>query len=188
MTTYIPPRFPATDLPLPTGHRHRIPNSVKWAVYSDGGPMKNFLKKPGSNSASQKAGKRYEAKILKELDNIGNGRPIKNPWLHYADDSGLERYCQPDALFFRKSYLIIFEVKLCHTMDAYWQLRKQYSPVMKVLEPGLPQHLVEITRSFDPAVRFPEEMKLFFDMRELLFHLDEQVGTPPQINVIQWKL
>lgn len=203
LESYQAPRFPATNLPLPSGHRHKLlsKDSVAWALYSERSPIK-ALKRPGSNSASQKAGKRYEARVLKALSIIPNGRAVLSPWIQYGLTSGHESYCQPDALLFRKNYLIIFEIKLTHTIDAYWQLRHLYLPIMKRLELNIPIVLVEITRSFDPSYLYPEEMVLYFQLVDLLRDLDNTIGgrysedgsrlfVPQEstnINILQWKL
>ena len=158
-----------------------------WARYAKTSPLKN-LRAPGSNTASQKAGRRYESKILRNLK-VGNETTFMlSPWIHYALTSGLEHHCQPDAILLRKDCLIIFEVKLTHTIDAYWQLRHLYAPAMRKVEPNTPQHLVEITRSFDPNCLYPETMRLFFDLSILLSYLAATVPDEKIINILQWKL
>lgn len=107
------------------------------------------------------------------------------PWIQYQN--GALRFCQPDALLFLPgNQIVIVEAKLTHTADAYWQLRLLYEPVLRILYPEACIHVLEITRSFDPAVAMPEEMVLFFDYKEFLKHLPSTAQK--EVYVLQWKL
>lgn len=183
MTDYVPPRFPAEPLPVPPYNRFRPAGHVHNAFFTDKSPLR-AIKNPGTHSAAQKAGKRFEKKLLSKLETKDGFQVLKAPWIQY--ENGSTRWCQPDALIIRKDDVLIIEAKLTHTSDAYWQLRLLYEPVVRLLSPGANIHLVEITRSFDPAVRMPEEMVLFFELDILL----RSIPPKPQkeIYVLQWKL
>jgi len=70
--------------------------------------------------------------------------------------------CQPDALLlFKSGAVLIVEVKLTHTANAWWQLRKLYEPVVKALtNHSHPVYVVEICKSGDPLISFPEKVKM----------------------------
>lgn len=113
---------------------------------------------PLRGTQAQKAGIRYERKVTSFLRSCFFDGLQVGPWFEFLDVNGGRRYCQPDALWLSKdkSFAIIFEVKIRFTSDAYYQLRKLYAPVVrKALEPQR-IGLVNVCRSFDPAVPFPE--------------------------------
>lgn len=170
-------------LPVPPYNRFRPAGVVKSAQFIDKSPL-GAIRNPGSNTAAQKAGKRFERKLLKRISEL-DVRTSISPWIQYQN--GNLRFCQPDALLWLTPQdIVIVEAKLTHTADAYWQLRLLYEPVLRAIEPAARIHLLEITRSFDPAVRMPEEMVLFFDYKEFLKHLP--VEPRKEVYVLQWKL
>ncbi len=148
-------------------------------------PLKG-IKNPGSKTAAQKQGKRYEAKILKKTDLFTSVTSLKSPWLQYIDAQGL-RFCQPDLLLFYKDIIVLCEIKLSHTANAYFQLEGLYRPVVERLFPGYTVLSLEITRSFDPGIRFPEEFFLYFSMEDFLIDLTTSLSMS-RLNVLQWKL
>jgi hypothetical protein len=185
MTNYSAPRFAAAPLPMPPRYRFRPVGDVRSATFVSKSPLRS-IKNPGSHTAAQKAGKRFEKKLLSRLDSTDDYQVLKAPWIQYEVSEAGPRWCQPDALISRKTDVLIVEAKLTHTADAYWQLRQLYEPIVKWIFPKAVVHLVEVTRSFDPAVRMPEEMVLFFDLVELLKALP--ATAKPEVYVLQWKL
>ena len=179
-----PPRFTAADFPLPSWHRFRPAGEVTTAKLSTS-PLRS-IRQPGSYSPTQKAGKRYEAKIFKRLAKLaGSGadlRVIESPWISFSTLRDTDRRVQPDLLIFQNRQLLLCEIKLAHTVDAYWQLVHLYAPVVRRVFPDYELRLVEITKSFDPAIRFGDDMRLFFDFGELLAG-----DVFPGIDVLQWK-
>lgn len=152
-------------------------------------PLRN-IKNPGTGSAAQRAGKRYERKVLKALEKqFSNNEGISlriAPWIAYTVFSSSindEKHCQPDLLLETANEVFLCEIKLSHTIDAFWQLSALYLPVVRLLYNKKPVRLVEITRSFDPAVRFPCEMRLFFSIEHIL-----RTPATKAIEVLQWKL
>lgn len=148
------------------------------------------LRNAGSGSAAQRAGKRYEKKVLQAIsklyENIEAVSVRPSPWIGYtlfSESINDERHCQPDLILETREEIFLCEIKLSHTVDAYWQLSSLYAPVVKKLYPDRPVRLVEITRSFDPAVLFPVDMRLFFSLGHLMM-------TPRSsaVEVLQWKL
>lgn len=185
MEPYVPPRFPANPLPVPPRHRFRPAGTVKHAAFIDKSPLKS-IRNPGCNTAAQKAGKRFEKKLLAKLKDLPLIRVSIAPWIQYQNEVKL-CFCQPDAiLWLPLNTIVIVEAKLSHTADAYWQLRQLYEPVLRAIEPSARIHLLEITRSFDPAVRMPEEMVLFFDYQNFISLLPTE--PKKEVYVLQWKL
>lgn len=185
MTTYVPPRFPANPLPVPPYNRFRPAGKVLTAEFINKSPLR-AIRNPGCNTAAQKAGKRFEKKLLAKLKDLPLVRVAIAPWIQYQNELKL-CFCQPDAiLWLPNDAIVIVEAKLAHTADAYWQLRHLYEPVIRRMNPESKVYLLEITRSFDPAVRMPEEMVLFFDWKDYLWHLP--VEPQKEIAVLQWKL
>lgn len=179
-------RFPANSLPLPSRYFNRTVQDVTKAVYSPKAPAR-AIKASGSNTPAQKAGKRYEAKVLTSLLQKNLGTTVIAPWISFEAKSQAFGFCQPDCLIFRNGYVVICEVKLTHTVDAYWQLRHLYGPILRSLEPQLPQIHLEITKSFDPKVTFPAEMVFSFDIDNLVKHFDSLPSNPSEVFVLQWK-
>jgi hypothetical protein len=197
---YVAPEFSPTLGVLPAGRGFRPAGEVLAARLSES-PLRS-IKNPGTATAAQRAGKRYEKKVLtavsKLFPHVGPKsllppspvlsevvHALPSPWIAFTArrDRSAERHCQPDLLLIGEREILVCEIKLAHTVDAYWQLRHLYGPVVAKLFPSHTLRLVEITRSFDPVVRFGEGMRLFFSLEHVL-------RTPPAnlIEVIQWKL
>ena len=106
------------------------------------------------------------------------------PWIAFATVREASfRHCQPDFLLETPDAILLCEIKLSHTLDAFWQLEHLYGPVVSQLFPEKLLRKIEITRSFDPAILFPKPMRLFFSFEQIL-------RTPGNsaIEVLQWKL
>lgn len=145
---------------------------------------------PGTTSKAQRLGKRYEHKVRTAIGKLNPKYTVLfGPWFSFMNSSGSLRYCQPDIVLFDESSkkAIIFEVKYTHTIDAYHQLKNLYLPVLQFIHRDYQFMFVEITRSYDGAVKFPEEIEeLFFDFNEcvsaMLFRETSHIG------VLQWRL
>lgn len=92
------------------------------------------------------------------------------------------RWCQPDGLLFLPyiGQITIVECKLQHTSDAYWQLRWLYLPVIAKAFPATEWNygVCEVVKWYDPAVHFPERVKLRKDVRST---------KPNEFGVHIWK-
>jgi hypothetical protein len=108
-----------------------------------------------AGSAAQRAGKRYEKRVMAFLRDVFPARLHEAPWYQLVDNHGM-RYCQPDAILDLGTYIVVIEVKRTHSVDAWWQLRHLYEPVVSVASGNRQVGVLEICRSFDPAVRLPE--------------------------------
>jgi len=113
-------------------------------------------------TAAQRRGLAYERKAHAHFERKFSERYLASPWFHYTrtNTRGLSRsnFCQPDGLLFDipQGRIIILEMKLRHTPDAWWQLFYRYIPVVKAAYPGFELEVCEVTPFLDPAVRCPE--------------------------------
>lgn len=132
------------------------------------------------NTAAREAGLRYERLVQAQLQTIWPAYRT-SPWLAFTDETG-ERRCSPDGIFFdkRTGVACVVEIKLQHMPEAWFQLRKLYEPVVKRLYPNSQVSVVEIVKSFDPSMPFPEEIILLTSFEDLLHQ-------PEKFGVLCWK-
>lgn len=130
-------------------------------------------------TAAQKAGLRYEAKAQDYLSRtLGRAYNIA-PFLHF-DDHYVARTAVPDGIYFGLgANAFIFEIKISHTPDAWWQLRKLYQPVVEELDFVRSVTVIEVVKSLDPSVPFPEET---YQIRGV-----EGLIPSPRFNVFIWR-
>ena len=114
-------------------------------------------------TGSRLLGVKYEKKVQEYLGQCYGEAYLANPWLCFFS-GGRKRWCQPDGLLFdfKAGTITIVEVKYQHTPLAWWQCLYLYLPV---LEQIFPEELwrfqfCEVTKWYDPAVRFPVEVSL----------------------------
>lgn len=128
---------------------------VRSAWATSGGP---FGRTPARlrGSAAQRAGIRYERKAIKFLTKEFGKDFTPSQWFQFTDMYGKVHFCQVDGLIRINNFLILCEIKVTFTSDAWFQLRKLYEPVIrKALNPPRLASLI-VCKSFDPAVPFPE--------------------------------
>jgi len=130
-------------------------------------------------SAAQKAGIRYERKVVAELSAEFGKEFSPSLWFKFDDRHATGRWCQVDGLRKTEISLTIFEVKSRFISDAGYQLRHLYLPVVRCAFPNLPIHLVVICKSFDPWTAFPEAYSLIPSLNE---------SKPDLISVFPWRL
>lgn len=121
---------------------------------------------PVPRKGAKAAGVRFEKKIVKELEAIYPMFIAGIPF-HYRTRYNPRNNCLPDGILFREKDLVIIEIKLRHTADAWWQLRKLYQPVA-VKAMGRPVRLLEICKYYEPEVRVPESQPLFASLEQFL--------------------
>lgn len=128
-----------------------------------------FGTKP-TGSAAQRGGMRYERKAQSWLkEHVPNY--LASPQFTFRDDSGA-RSIVPDGIAtfgdeHSDELLVIFEIKITHMPDAWWQLEKLYRPVLQAWHPRAKVVCIEVTRTYDPAVPFPVEHELIYMPRML---------------------
>ena len=142
-----------------------------------------FLREARRPRGRRAEGIRYEKKAQKFLCSELDEGYSPSPWLRFRSmESRRPRYCQPDGLLFdiEGGRITIFEIKLQHTLDAWWQLEHLYLPVIQFLFPtALWQISVcEFVKWYDPATAFPVQPKLLKDLR---------AARPEQFSVHIWR-
>lgn len=119
--------------------------------------------------AALRTGVRYEQKVhlfvADEWKSLGSYRP--GSWIRFVDDSG-RRFCQPDGLLIRDHEVVLVEVKIAHTQRAWWQLRKLYAPVVKKLFPHRDVIVLEICKTCDTRMSFPEPITYHASFSDLM--------------------
>lgn len=145
------------------------PRSVAFSAWQ---PPKSRGRTP-----AQKAGIRFEKKVLEGLSQQFGPAFRAHPSITFVDDSG-RRAAVPDGLLRLHNDLVIVEVKYSHTDLAWWQLRKLYEPLLQQLT-WARIFLLEVCKTYDPGVALPEEH--FF-----LPSLSSSFTSAP-LHVLQWK-
>lgn len=109
-------------------------------------------------------GVKYEAAVQKHLRALYGEFYLPGPWIYFCGADGRLRYCQPDGILFdfQRGRIIICEIKLRHTPQAWYQLYEVYKPVLQKMFPG---HLwsircMEICKWYDVATAFPAPHQL----------------------------
>jgi len=137
-------------------HHTRIAGHVEEAFLTDASP---FISSGRGLKGAKAKGKAYEKKALGYLEGYLGEFLLPSPWIAYRErGSHGSRLCQPDGLFvdLERGTIRIFEIKLKHTADSWWQLHKLYTPVVSVLfGPEWMVECVEVVKYFDPHVEYP---------------------------------
>lgn len=113
----------------------------------------------------RRKGMLFERRVNRFLrDHYGEDSYLQGPWVRFVSAGERQpRWCQPDAIIVDElgRRIIIVEIKLRHTSDAWYQLRRLYEPVLRVVYgPRWDFALCEVVKWFDPSTAFPER----FDM------------------------
>lgn len=133
----------------------------------------SFIRR-GRSRGRYAAGIRYQRQAQEYLSLLALGRPElelrQNQWVEFLDRSG-KRWCELDSLIVYHSarQARIIEIKYQHTVDAWWQLRHLYAPVIEKILPGYQLCLLEVCHWHDPAVAFPERYGLIRNLEEAPF-------------------
>jgi hypothetical protein len=87
---------------------------------------------------------------------------LPGPWIRLHTADGAVHWCQPDGLIHSdyEQRVIVCEVKSSHVINAYWQLKAKYEPVVRVLFPGCEVTLIEFARVGDAMIPWPEPINL----------------------------
>jgi hypothetical protein len=110
------------------------------------------------------------------LNGLCGGVVDLGPWFAFTDDSSIRHYCQPDFTCDLGERLVVGEIKLRWTSDAWWQLRRLYLPVLAAVYPGRTLLPVCVCRSYDPSVSIPDEVRLIHRLAE--------AASPEILNVM----
>ena len=180
MIPSLQPTLDPTDVPAPPGFEPA--EDVEWARLD-----RNVRSLPSrGGSTAQKVGIRYEKTVQEYLSERFGEKYLDNPWYSFRDYSGSRR-CRPDGVLFTQSSFgrnlaVIFEIKIRHMPDAWWQLRRLYEPVVRATAQYRDIRLVEIVKEFDPSMPFPEVPVILETLDEVWLLKDFS-----SIGVFLWK-
>lgn len=169
-------RFPVAARPelsiSPTYFKRTVKTSdLAWATI-DFGAKVNL---PRPKAAAAKLGLRFEGKVLaslqkKYLQAFTTGVPIsfqrKHGEFYQRPETAI-----PDGLLIQESSktLLVVEIKLRHSVDAWSQLNRFYLPLLRgVFGNSLVLRTLEICRFYDPGVKLPVEKELVLSLEEAL--------------------
>jgi len=154
-------------MPSPAPRKFKPAGEIVWAEFCGPPP---FLRENRKRKGKRAEGIRYEKKAQVYLGGELEEGYTGSPWLRFRSvESKRPRYCQPDGILFdiEGGRITIFEIKLQHTVDAWWQLEHLYMPVVQFLFPAKLWTLsvCELVKWYDPATAFPVKPKLMRDLR-----------------------
>lgn len=121
---------------------------------------------PLKGGGGKTAGLRFERQVGKALSERYPLFVNHISFTFYTADSG-RHLCIPDGILLNGNEVIILEIKHRHTADAWFQLRRLYQPVVQRAL-GRPTRLIEVVKSYDPLVRFPEPHYICQDLETFL--------------------
>lgn len=124
-------------------------------------------------SASMRKGMRYERMIKSLFSQAFRESYCHGQWIEFWE-RGIKRWCQIDGIWVdrERKILTIFEIKYRHTIKAWWQLRRLYSPILwrylqELGEKEFKVAICEVVKVFDPSVEFPEKVTLISSIEEI---------------------
>lgn len=146
-------------VPPPVGFKPLCPPIYRVALLDDDMPPS-----PGDTRAKS-LGLRYEITVQEYLREVYSPY-IRSPLLSIQDGAG-SRLLIPDGIFLRPGFSIVVEIKISHMPEAWWQLEQLYKPSVAFLFKR-PTVLLEVVKSYDPAVPFPCPVTRIDDLGILL--------------------
>ena len=119
---------------------------------------------PKRRSAAQRLGLKYEkdvcSELLTTLDPV-KGSLLFQPAFRFNAGRAFDEHAIPDIVYLAPSNVItIFEIKLKHTADAWYQLRKLYRPIVAKAYPGHAINLCEVCKWYDPSIKLIGETEI----------------------------
>jgi len=115
---------------------------------------------------------RYERKVHRAFEQQYQGPIIYAPgmWIRYIDGS-CRKYAQPDGLLvdMRRRLITVIEIKLKHTILAYFWLRELYEPLIRYIFGQRWKYAVcEVVKWYDSSVKWPEPLRMTADPSMLI--------------------
>ena len=129
----------------------------------------------GTYTGARLEGMNYERKVHQLFSDryCAEARgPVYVPamWIRYVDTMR-SYYAQPDGLIvdLRRSFITIIEIKLKHTLNAYFWLRELYEPLIRHIFGNSWKYAVcEVVKWFDASLRWPEPLRMTGDPSALI--------------------
>lgn len=175
--------LPASNIPerelrklVPTSYRKSLEGKVTSSVL-DFTSYLYPLSRPKPRAGAKAAGLAFEGKVIREMEARFPCFLSSIPVRYYLPErNGM---CIPDGLLWEEEQFVVFEVKLRHTVSAWYQLTNHYLPILSraLSRPG---RGVEVVKWFDREVRFPESVKVYDSLAECLKGKD-------RISVLLWR-
>lgn len=167
---------PPAPAPLWAPPTSRVVSEPRWARWAN---SRNTRTRATAQSASRRAGQNFQLQVGKRLANVFPFALTLEPWIDYEDDQGRGR-CSPDfVLDFMTGPIIVGEVKHTHSEQAWWQLRKLYEPLIRIIAVGREVAVLEVAKYASP-VRLPEEPEFIFAIEDI-----ERLD-PSRFSVLVW--
>lgn len=133
---------------------------------------------PLPKKGAKAEGIRFEKQIVKSLEEKYPGFISALPFI-FSTPYNPRSVCIPDGLLVDKDEVVVVEIKLRHTMDAWFQLRQLYEPVIKKALRRERIRLVEVCKWYVPETKFPEKYEPVQTMEEFL-------GSREEFGVVIW--
>lgn len=141
------------------------------------GPAFASGKRCGNNKAASR-GLAYEKRVHQHFASFfcpeaGDVLYQRAPWIRFRTSDPREtqdRWAEPDGLLFNLSLglITIIEIKLAHTQNAWWGLRRLYEPLIrKIFGSRWAYAVCEVCEYYDPATNFPEPFDLCYNISDL---------------------
>ena len=151
----------------PPPRRFRPAGEVTFAEFISPPP---FVVPRRTKNKARADGIRYEKKAHRYLEEAYEDQCVIAPWIRFhSHGQAKSLYCQPDALILdiRKGTITIIEIKLKHTSDAWWQVRRLYLPLVQCIFGEDWEYIaVEVAKWFDPHTKFPERFEFIDNARD----------------------
>jgi hypothetical protein len=122
-------------------------------------------------SGARRQGQVYEEKVQKYLQFQFEDHYVPSPWIVFSEGASAQRrFCQPDGLLFSlpRRKMTIIEIKLRHTVEAFYQTRLLYLPVLQTMFPSEIWEIAicEVCKWYDPGEFFPESPQMLRRIEE----------------------
>lgn len=121
---------------------------------------------PRAKRGARAAGHRFEAKVVKALEQKYPSFTTSLAF-QFKTEYAEKNICIVDGLLALDDEVVVVEVKLRHTVDAWFQLRKLYQPVLKKAL-NKPIRALEICSVYEPQARFPEPFLIVTNIEEFI--------------------
>ena len=159
---------------VPPRYRSRIELMYAYPLLAEWDRGERF---PKPRSGAQGNGVRFERKVLAGLS--AQSTFIPSLPFRYQTTSGYSSFCIPDGVWFGEQEVVCIEVKLQHTVHAWFQLNNLYIPVLERAF-RKPVRALEVVKVLDPEVRFPCSVRVFRSVESF-------VESQQKLGVCLWR-
>ena len=132
------------------------------------GFVKRSLARGTKRSNAISRGLDYEERVHRAFKTKYGKYYVSNAWIAYRETkTGKKRYASPDAVLFfpEEKRIKLIEIKLTHTIRAWWQLRKMYEPLIRKIFPGWKVEVVEVCSKYFKTT-WPEKIDWIYSIED----------------------